>query len=101
MYKNEAKEYAKNRLGAWGWEGQFDSLDKLWTKESDWNYKAKNKSGASGIPQLKGGSNVPNFDTDYKIQVEHGLSYIKNRSCLRRKSWPIGTTESTNCTARQ
>jgi hypothetical protein len=35
MSKNEAKEYAKNRLGAWGWEGQFDSLDKLWTKESD------------------------------------------------------------------
>jgi hypothetical protein len=87
MSKNEAKEYAKNRLGAWGWEGQFDSLDKLWTKESDWNYKAKNKSGAAGIPQIKGGSNVPNFDNDYKVQVEHGLSYIKNRYGSPNDAW--------------
>ena len=97
MSAAEAKSYAKSRLSAWGWgEDQFDSLDKLWTKESNWNYKAKNKSsGAAGIPQLKGGSNVPGFDNDYKIQIEHGFSYIKNRygspnaawNYLQKKGW--------------
>ena len=89
MSANEAKEYAKNRLNAWGWgSDQFDSLNELWTKESEWNYKAKNnKSGAAGIPQLKGGSNVPNFDNDYKVQVEHGFSYIKNRYGCPNNAW--------------
>ena len=60
MSAEDAQKYAKSRLSAWGWdENQFDSLDKLWDAESNWNYKAKNpKSGAAGIPQLKGGSNV-------------------------------------------
>ena len=89
MTASEAKEYAKNRLGAWGWNNsQFDSLDKLWTAESNWNYKAKNKSsGAAGIPQLKGGSNVPNFDDDYRVQVEHGFSYIKKRYGSPNDAW--------------
>ena len=57
MSAEEAKKYAKSRLSAWNWnENQFDSLNKLWNAESNWNYKAKNpKSGAAGIPQLKGG----------------------------------------------
>lgn len=89
MSAEDAKEYAKNRLAAWGWgQDQFDSLDNLWTKESGWNYKAKNKkSGAAGIPQLKGGSNVKNFDNDYKIQIEHGFSYIKNRYGSPNAAW--------------
>ena len=90
MTSSEAKAYAKDRLGAWGWDNsQFDSLDKLWTKESNWNYKAKNKSGAAGIPQLKGGSNVPNFDNDYKVQVEHGFSYIKNKYGSPKAAWEV------------
>ena len=44
----EAKAHAKTRLGAFGWgESEFSSLEKLWEKESNWNYKAKNpKTGA-------------------------------------------------------
>ena len=38
MSADEAKKYAKSRLSAWGWdENQFDSLDKLWDAESNWN----------------------------------------------------------------
>ena len=88
MSAQDAKNYAQSRLGAWGWDSnQFGSLDKLWTKESNWNYKAKNKSGAAGIPQLKGGSKVPNFDKDYKIQIEHGFSYIKTRYGSPNAAW--------------
>ncbi len=81
MTAKEAKEYAKTRLKAFDWkESEFNSLELLWEKESNWNYLAKNKkTGALGIPQLIGGDKVPNYATDYKVQIEHGLSYIKNR----------------------
>ena len=87
MSVSDAKNYAKSRLPAWGFDGQFSSLESLWEKESGWNYKAKNKSGASGIPQLKGGSKVKDFDNDYKVQIEHGLSYIKNRYGSPNEAW--------------
>ena len=77
----KAKAYAKERLKAFGWdESEFDSLEKLWESESNWDYQAINKkSGALGIPQLKGAQKVPNYMSDYKVQIEHGLAYIKNR----------------------
>ena len=83
----EAKDHAKTRLGVFGWEeSEFSSLEKLWEKESNWNYKAKNpKTGALGIPQLIGGDKVPNYATDYKVQIEHGLSYIKNKKGKDKK----------------
>ena len=40
-----------------------------------------------GIPQLKGGKNVENFMNDYKIQIEHGFSYIKNRYGTPTAAW--------------
>ena len=87
MTAKEAKEHAKTRLKAFGWEeSEFRSLELLWEKESNWDYKAKNeKTGALGIPQLIGGDKVPNYATDYKIQIEHGLSYIKNRKGKNNK----------------
>ena len=89
MSADEAKKYAKSRLSAWGWdENQFESLDKLWDAESNWNYKAKNpKSGAAGIPQLIGGSNVENFDNDYKVQIEHGFFHIKKKYKTPDDAW--------------
>ena len=89
MSAEEAKKYAKSRLSAWGWdENQFDSLNKLWNAESNWNYKAKNpKSGAAGIPQLIGGSNVENFDDDYKVQIEHGFYHIKKKYKTPDDAW--------------
>ena len=89
MSAEDAKNYAKSRLSAWNWnENQFDSLDKLWNAESNWNYKAKNpKSGAAGIPQLIGGSNVENFDNDYKVQIEHGFFHIKKKYKTPDDAW--------------
>jgi hypothetical protein len=81
MSAADAKAHAKTRLEAFGWEqSEFSSLEQLWDAESKWNYQAYNKqSGTLGIPQLKGWQNVPNYQTDYKVQIEHGLAYIKNK----------------------
>jgi hypothetical protein len=81
MSAEEAKAHAKTRLAVFGWEqSEFSSLEQLWERESGWNYKAYNQqSGTLGIPQLKGWQNVPNYKEDYKVQIEHGLAYIKNR----------------------
>ena len=54
---------------------QYLCLEQLWTRESQWNPKAKNpKSSAYGIPQLlKLKTNDP-----YK-QIDAGLKYIEAR----------------------
>jgi hypothetical protein len=85
MSAADAKAHAKTRLEAFGWEqSEFSSLEQLWDAESKWNYQAYNKqSGTLGIPQLKGWQNVPNYQTDYKVQIEHGLTCIKNK----KKIW--------------
>ena len=49
-----AKLYAKDLvLNTYNWsEQQYSCLNSLWTKESHWNYKARNpRSGAHGIAQ--------------------------------------------------
>ena len=54
---------------------EFYCLDELWTKESRWNYKAKNpKSSAFGIPQILGLKEKDPFK-----QIDKGLGYIKHR----------------------
>jgi hypothetical protein len=63
---------------------QFPCLDKLWKKESGWNYKALNSgSGAYGIPQALPGSKMASAGADWKTnpatQIEWGLGYIKGR----------------------
>lgn len=53
------KEMAKEKYG-WG-SYQYSCLDTLWTKESHWNYRARNKrTGAHGIPQA-----LPSCSFDY------------------------------------
>ena len=65
---------------------QFHCLDLLWTHESQWNYKAHNKSStASGIPQILGMK-----ETDPAKQIVIGLAYIKGRystPCLALSHW--------------
>lgn len=63
---------------------QMPCLDKLWTRESHWNYKSYNSSsGAYGIPQAVPGNKMATFGDDWKTnpatQIKWGLSYIKNR----------------------
>lgn len=80
-----AKAYASGRLGAFGWgQDQFQCLVNLWTKESNWLTTATNpSSGAYGIapslPASKYSSAGSDWLTNYRTQVDWGLSYIKSR----------------------
>ncbi|MFI7588583.1 hypothetical protein ACIB24_16050 [Spongisporangium articulatum] len=79
--KGIAKLLAADR--GWG-TSQFSCLDKLWTRESQWNYRAYNpSSGAYGIPQALPGSKMGSVASDWKTnpvtQIKWGLSYIADR----------------------
>jgi hypothetical protein len=63
---------------------QFPCLERLWTKESGWNHRAKNPgSGAYGIPQAYPGDKMGSVAADWKTnpatQIKWGLGYIKGR----------------------
>lgn len=65
----------------YGWgSDQYSCLVSLWTKESGWNYKAYNPSGATGIPQALPGSKMATVASDWSTnattQVIWGLRYI-------------------------
>jgi hypothetical protein len=77
-----AKEIAQSKYG-WG-SFQFACLNKLWTKESNWRYKARNKSsGAHGIPQALPATKMESIGTDWRTnpvtQISWGLRYIEVR----------------------
>ncbi len=81
-----AKKVAKAILAKeYGFGGtQYSCLNKLWTKESNWNYKARNKiSGAHGIPQALPASKMAVIATDWRTnpvtQIRWGLRYISIR----------------------
>ena len=77
-----AKDVARQLVAARGWGGdQFQCLEKLWTKESQWNPSATNpSSGAYGIPQSLPASKMASAGADWKTnpatQVTWGLNYI-------------------------
>lgn len=78
--KATASSLASSKYG-WG-SDQFQCLNNLWTKESGWNYKAYNPSGATGIPQALPGSKMATISSDWAdnatTQVTWGLQYIKD-----------------------
>ncbi|WP_106586618.1 aggregation-promoting factor C-terminal-like domain-containing protein [Murinocardiopsis flavida] len=79
------KSIAKGMLGDYGWGGdQFNCLEPLWEKESNWNPSAKNpSSGAYGIPQSLPGSKMASAGSDWEsnpaTQIKWGLGYIEDR----------------------
>lgn len=79
------KAYAKSKVLARGWsEADYQCLVKLWTKESNWNYRAQNpSSGAYGIPQALPGGKMATAGSDWKTnpqtQIDWGLGYISQR----------------------
>jgi hypothetical protein len=93
------REIGKAAAVLYGWtveSGDWDALDKLWTRESGWNPKAENKkSGAFGIPQALPYSKMPKAawptrfggQADAGIQIGWGLGYIKNRYGSPRMAW--------------
>lgn len=68
-----------------GWTGsEWECLNTLWTRESNWRHTAHNSSsGAHGIPQALPGSKMGSHGADWATnpatQISWGLSYVKNR----------------------
>ena len=89
----EYQDYAKQRCEDYGWdEDDFDCLVLLWYRESGWRVTAQNKSsGAYGIPQSLPASKMGAFGddylTNYKTQIEWGLSYINGRYGSPSAAW--------------
>ena len=82
----EYQAYARARCSAYGWS----TTD--WNKESGWNPNAYNsRSGAYGIPQALPASKMATAGTDYrtnyKTQINWGLSYIKSRYGSPSAAW--------------
>ena len=80
------KIYAHIKIGSYK---EFVCIEKLWTKESNWRSKAKNKhSSAYGIPQL-----LNMKETNPYKQIDLGLKYIDNHriykgnACLAWQHW--------------
>ena len=89
-----SKEFAKKRLGAYGWDtpAQWECLLSLWTKESNFRPDAYNKTPvyqngeklhAGGIPQILG------LDPDLSVeeQVTRGFVYIEHRYSNPCSAW--------------
>ena len=89
-----AKRFAKEMMATeYGWgEEQYLCLNRLWTKESHWNYKAHNKrSGAHGIPQALPAIRMEVISSDWRTnpvtQIRWGLRYIEARYDSPCKAW--------------
>jgi hypothetical protein len=95
--KATAASLAASQYG-WGAD-QFQCLDKLWQRESGWNYQASNSgSGATGIPQALPGSKMASFGTDWATnattQIKWGLDYISRGYGTPCAAW--GHSEAVN-----
>lgn len=88
-----AQRYARSQLGKYGWgAGQFDPLQNLWNRESNWRWNARNpSSGAYGIPQSLPGNKMASAGSDWMTnpatQIDWGLEYIKNRYGSPSGAW--------------
>ena len=95
----EYQAYAEKRCFDYGWsDADFQALVKLWNKESRWNpYASNSSSGAYGIPQALPASKMATYGTDYrtnyKTQIEWGLSYIKSRYGTPSAAWNHSCTK--------
>ncbi len=80
--RSVGKAMAKDKYG-WG-AAQYTCLNTLWTKESRWNYRSRNKvTGAHGIPQAYPATKYESIGSDWRTnpitQMTWGLKYIKVR----------------------
>lgn len=89
-----AKKVAKSILiDEYGFsEKEYTCLNQLWTQESNWNYKSRNKrSGAHGIAQALPASKMNVVSTDWRTnpvtQIRWGLRYISIRYESPCKAW--------------
>lgn len=79
------REIAQDRLDDFGWDqNQWDCLDNLWERESNWDHTAENpSSGAYGIPQSLPADKMAESGSDWRTnpatQIDWGLNYIDDR----------------------
>ena len=89
----EYQQYAATVCSSYGWsQADVECLISLWNKESGWNPYAYNaSSGAYGIPQALPGSKMASkgsdYQTNYKTQINWGLSYINSRYGNPQNAW--------------
>ena len=89
-----AKRFAKEMMASqYGWgDDEYTCLNRLWTKESHWNYKARNpRSGAHGIAQALPATKMDQVGTDWRTnpitQIQWGLLYISERYDTPCAAW--------------
>ncbi|MCI9889374.1 DUF348 domain-containing protein [Micrococcales bacterium 31B] len=90
----EVKAFAKQLMASqYGWgDDQYQCLNNLWEKESNWRWNADNPSSdAYGIPQSLPGSKMAAAGADWAnngaTQVRWGLDYIKGRYGVPCSAW--------------
>jgi len=76
---SRSRAYARSLVSA----KQFQCLDKLWTRESNWRHTADNpNSSAYGIPQALPGKKMASAGKDWRTnpetQINWGLKYINS-----------------------
>ena len=86
------KAIAKAMVAKRGWDKvQFGCLLRLWARESGWNHRAGNRSGAYGIPQALPGHKMASKGRDWRTnprtQIAWGLAYIKQRYASPCRAW--------------
>ncbi|SEG29710.1 Transglycosylase SLT domain-containing protein [Nonomuraea solani] len=86
------KSIAKPMVAKRGWDkAQFRCLERLWARESGWNHRAGNRSGAYGIPQALPGHKMASSGRDWRTnprtQIAWGLGYIKLRYGSPCRAW--------------
>lgn len=79
-----AKSYARFVAEKYGWdETQFECLNALWIRESNWRWQAKSPTSDYGIPQRHMSKNskeeIKDFLSDPIEQISWGLGYIDHR----------------------
>lgn len=87
------KEIGRFQVARYGWgKKQFACLNRLWTAESHWNFRASNTfSGAYGIPQALPGNKMEITGADWRTspttQIRWGIRYIKIRYGSPCQAW--------------
>lgn len=93
VFSGDARSIGRSMVAARGWgANQFTCLDRLWTKESNWNPYATNpSSGAYGIPQSLPASKMATAGGDWRTnpatQISWGLGYIAARYGTPCAAW--------------
>ena len=92
-HPDRSRSYAQEEATKYGWgASQFECLNKLWERESNWRHTADNpKSSAYGIPQALPGSKMASegsdWETNPKTQIRWGLRYIDQRYSNPCNAW--------------